>query len=1370
MILIMLLVLLVVNNPVPLATKKYLQNSANYNEFIPAGYTLDVSNLSTPLPTVGKVPTYYTNKTQNVYVVVNPIVHTAMVKYWYYDVDSQGKLKPKLLKSDSVNLDQLKSELQKNAVTHVNKSDGTTYTTYQRYEFPVHNADGTTTEWLLPAGGGSDDSANDYPSDVSDAASPTGKTPNPYQPNSVGGVFPDIENIETEENNHFTPGSKNGTPTTPTLNIYGEKLGTVNFEFVTPSQNGGSDVVLTPTIPSDINRSDLSVNPKTGIISSTGVIGTSHALDGNAYDIDGTLTPFMPKNYATSDIFYNSHHYALDHYITNRSDVTFDKNDTDSSQPADSTFDYTEHPQLVKVQVTNLDHYRSTIFVKVMDGKNNIATYDPQNQWDQKFDIAPYMADVLASPDYTYDNTEYVEPSGKKVTYGNNNMYFTNSNQTIVINVHHNPYNGTIKLMHNGQQVGSDFTFNGLSGDSDTPETVQIPSDYKVAKGSSAHVVLNVSNPTQVVNLTKLYTGTIKLVDSATHKQVGSDQVFPDLPSDRTTTEPVTLPSGYQLAPTNPGLTAPNTALINFTAKTTSPVVVNVVKNSSSSTTTPTTYPAKIVFMDNGTQVGSDNYGELSSKYSSTRLVTPPSGYTLANSSDSIINFSVNKKTIPVDVNQITNYTGIIKLIDNAGNQVGSDQTFTNLPVGNLYEGRKSGKETTTAETAQLPSDYQLASPSTTALVKFDFDQSTAVVHVAPKSKSSTSTTPSTYTGTVDFMDNGTQVGTQSISGLSGNVSKPASALTLPSGDDLVDPAAIVSFTPNNAMATVNVYNQSEATDATSYTGIIKLINNNTGAQVGSDQVFPNLSTNDNMTEMASIPSDYQLTPGFNASVTFNSKQGGTDTQEVKVVPLRTTITVYYEDSMNGFPIYPAGFHQGYKGQKFNLQLFLNGIPSDYYTTPVDTIWTPNNKPVSDFDEQNHTVYVKFQMRKGTINIIYVNANDPSNVISRTSVIAPVSTFTPDGTGRYPTPFDVTKYESGSDLPSGYEFAGKVINNTYQFNKGTQTVDVYVKAVPQPAPYVPAPTTPATPAPQTHTTKPVAQGTETNLGDPVQYNAGTRSDPDMVTYKGKQYPVHYANGMSTITVKVRVPVRNKRGKVVKRHGKPVYRYKSKIVSTSLPVPHTMTPNTIRAVDQIDFDKPAKHVWTSRGLDNALKAAAPGEIVSYYGHKFARVSVPNHFRYFWITKDTLAHLHMTNIGNTRKFVQALKSHHLLTIFINRIYVAHTKKANYVRYEIKLNHHYYMVTARDDYVPNAYWQKSDFNAKRAHAVRVTHECEMYTSQRYGKKTLIKPIHVGTVLHVKKVIFIGKHGKSFEQTRLLLTNGKYVTANKNFVQIMK
>lgn len=188
---------------------------------------------------------------------------------------------------------------------------------------------------------------------------------------------------------------------------------------------------------------------------------------------------------------------------------------------------------------------------------------------------------------------------------------------------------------------------------------------------------------------------------------------------------------------------------------------------------------------------------------------------------------------------------------------------------------------------------------------------------------------------------------------------------------------------------------------------------------------------------------------------------------------------------------------------------------------------------------------------------------------------------------------------------------------------------------------------------------------------------------------------------------------------------------------------------------------AKRVFTVRSLNKL----SYGKLAKYRGNRLIRIHGSKHYRYFMIIQPVALHKDIRIIINNEsgKF---LKPHQALTVRINRAFQVHGKHHDYARYEINIHHHNYFVTGNTNYVTNAYLQRTDFR-KRAHTIRIIKPCIEYKSLHYTKANKVRVIKRGMKLHVKKIIFLGR--RSNYQTRLLLTNGNYVTANKNYVKII-
>lgn len=257
---------------------------------------------------------------------------------------------------------------------------------------------------------------------------------------------------------------------------------------------------------------------------------------------------------------------------------------------------------------------------------------------------------------------------------------------------------------------------------------------------------------------------------------------------------------------------------------------------------------------------------------------------------------------------------------------------------------------------------------------------------------------------------------------------------------------------------------------------------------------------------------------------------------------------------------------------------------------------------------------------------------------------------------------------------------------------------------------------------------------------------------------------------------------------------------------------------LRVVHNVDNIKPGETVFYDNGKHTTL---------------VTRVNVPNRWRWFMIHTTSLAHYKIDNVGNTTKttYDKSFEPHHAIYRRIEKIFLVHSRDSNrvYSRYEFyntapknvvrtirqlqsaitrgtkrvrklhnkksihrvratikhdksmlkDINNKKYslsngkaerFITGNDNYTRNSYYQSNEFRNAEKHGratLYVTRQSREYTSPRYNNKTYVRTLNVGKKLNVKKLIFIGRKGDY--QTRFQLSNGHYVTANKNNVKLV-
>ncbi|URL61269.1 hypothetical protein HGK75_04545 [uncultured bacterium] len=173
----------------------------------------------------------------------------------------------------------------------------------------------------------------------------------------------------------------------------------------------------------------------------------------------------------------------------------------------------------------------------------------------------------------------------------------------------------------------------------------------------------------------------------------------------------------------------------------------------------------------------------------------------------------------------------------------------------------------------------------------------------------------------------------------------------------------------------------------------------------------------------------------------------------------------------------------------------------------------------------------------------------------------------------------------------------------------------------------------------------------------------------------------------------------------------------------------------------------------------------GDSGVYHGKTIARLSTKHHFKYLRIIKGL--GLHTSPFFNKRYGKSAVKclspSMHL-TLAIKRIYKIHYDGKDRLRYMVSYHDHDYFITGDKRYHGNSYWQPSDL-VHRSGRIRVEHACYEYSSKSYQKSAHVRTLRPGMTLSIKKIIFMGS--KHHGLTRFELTNGDYVTSNRNYVK---
>lgn len=131
-----------------------------------------------------------------------------------------------------------------------------------------------------------------------------------------------------------------------------------------------------------------------------------------------------------------------------------------------------------------------------------------------------------------------------------------------------------------------------------------------------------------------------------------------------------------------------------------------------------------------------------------------------------------------------------------------------------------------------------------------------------------------------------------------------------------------------------------------------------------------------------------------------------------------------------------------------------------------------------------------------------------------------------------------------------------------------------------------------------------------------------------------------------------------------------------------------------------------------------------------------------------------------------YQRVLKKHHikgldLMFPTMRIINVSANKHGVKFTVQIKSRTISFYVKSRHD-IMRAYYNKTDLLGVRSNELKVLHTIQEHKSTKFTGDNIGKTYKRGTILHIKRLVT--NHGI----TRFVLTNGKYVTANKYWVQV--
>lgn len=168
----------------------------------------------------------------------------------------------------------------------------------------------------------------------------------------------------------------------------------------------------------------------------------------------------------------------------------------------------------------------------------------------------------------------------------------------------------------------------------------------------------------------------------------------------------------------------------------------------------------------------------------------------------------------------------------------------------------------------------------------------------------------------------------------------------------------------------------------------------------------------------------------------------------------------------------------------------------------------------------------------------------------------------------------------------------------------------------------------------------------------------------------------------------------------------------------------------------------------------------GQSTMYHGLKVTRLQ--SQYKYFRPVRGVYLYndLPFTN-KNKRMQINPQMN---LTIPKYRVFNISSGKNHATVYEAASRAGDFFINGSPEDTENAYYQK---NALMGHRIRITRNAYIYKSKHYSVGNRIKFLHPGAILSVKDVAFLGN--PQHHQTRIYLGDGKWTTANKNFVSLV-
>lgn len=736
-------------------------------------------------------------------------------------------------------------------------------------------------------------------------------------------------------------------------------------------------------------------------------------------------------------------------------------------------------------------------------------------------------------------------------------------------------------------------------------------------------------------------------------------------------------------------------------------------------------------YFSNGTQRGVTNtsYQIKGRRNGDTYVINPPSedGYDRTSYSDGnpngIITPGVNDVYITYNYDAITADDAKVRYIDNMhGGQVVQEDGSLMPDDGDVSTGLiygNNGDSGSISSKVPVPTGYSLAGEpqnyhlSSSNAPTYDIDVNpnsvtkNLTVHVNKHTPGNNTSIP------VNTPINGYVNDTITIN--------PNNSSYKPANYGTDDNSVNVHIKPNGDLSTTDVNFDYNADNGQPIT--IKFVDQH-GHQIKSstkfgdvDQVIPNLTDDEN--NGASIPYGYTEDSGQPTSATFTENP--------------QTITLHLTGK------HPSDLSPYYRGDfQVDVQLRNNANDKKIQSDETIDLSQVGNPRIGDSFIVHAPIIANYKLVSGDAQNETVTVDGLSNkkVVFRYNSAAMPNIKTDIIKFNYNGGTIKTENKAGNagqtfnvegDVPEGYTTTD---HTTFRYNGNTYVVNLIPASNPSPEPQPNPQPNPGPVFPIINPNKPITPS-DTPLNPDNPNNPWT---PDSPLYPITPQPSDNNNGNN---------------------------------SNGNNINNNITPNNKHHDDHNKNNKSNNNNNVQPKLNVNIKRlnnVKVGKTIKAHGLRISRLRVDHKNYYSWLHVLKNTGLYSNPFLDGKKLA-TISPKQNLTIHINRVFNIHGKHGNYLRYEVRQGSHYYFMTGNSKQVRNAYIQPREMRHHRY--IRATRKIAVYKSKYYSKRTKLYNVRIGRKIRIKRVIHMGD--KTHEITRFQLTNGRYITANRNYVKVI-